>query len=117
MLKIEKFDNVYGIKKLTNPELIKKNTLIYAPNGVMKSSFRDGFIDLKNGLNPKDLFNNLEANISIEYNGEKYDSTSVKKLDVVVFDSELTGNDIFSIPDIAKLVMSSDLRKKIHKGN
>ncbi|BAK31755.1 phage infection protein [Erysipelothrix rhusiopathiae] len=115
MLKIEKFDNVYGIKKLTNPELIKKNTLIYAPNGVMKSSFRDGFIDLKNGLNPKDLFNNLEANISIEYNGEKYDSTSVKKLDVVVFDSELTGNDIFSIPDIAKLVMSSDLRKKYTK--
>lgn len=112
MLKIEKFDNVYGIKKLINPELIEKNTLIYAPNGVMKSSFRDGFIDLKKGVNPKDLFNDLEADVIIEYDGEKYDSTSGKKLNVVVFDSELTSNDIFSIPDIAKLVMSSELRKK-----
>lgn len=112
MLKIEKFDNVYGIKKLINPELIEKNTLIYAPNGVMKSSFRDGFIDLKKGINPKDLFNDLEADVIIEYDGEKYDSTSGKKLNVVVFDSELTSNDIFSVPDIAKLVMSSELRKK-----
>lgn len=112
MLKIEKFDNVYGIKKLINPELIEKNTLIYAPNGVMKSSFRDGFIDLKKGINPKDLFNDLEADVIIEYDGEKYDSTSGKKLNVVVFDSELTSNDIFSVPDLAKLVMSSELRKK-----
>ena len=112
MLKIEKFSNVYGIKKLINPQLIRNNSLIYAPNGVMKSSFRDGFIDLKNGVNSRDMFNSLEADVLIEYDGQRYDSSSTNKLNVVVFDSELSSQNIFTLPDIASLVMSDVLRKK-----
>ena len=41
MIKINKFNNVYGIKELKNTNLIDGNTLIYAPNGVMKTSFSD----------------------------------------------------------------------------
>ena len=49
MIKINKFNNVYGIKELKNTSSIDGNTLIYAPNGVMKTSFSDGVRDIING--------------------------------------------------------------------
>ena len=38
--------------------MIDGNTLIYAPNGVMKISFSDGFRNIINGDMPKDVFTN-----------------------------------------------------------
>ena len=58
MIKIDKFNNVYGIKEQKNTNLIDGNTLIYAPNGVMKTSFSDGFRNIINGDMPKDVFTN-----------------------------------------------------------
>lgn len=39
MIKINKFENVFGIKKLINGNKLGKTNVIYAPNGTAKSSF------------------------------------------------------------------------------
>ena len=59
MIKINKFNNVYGIKELKNTSLIDGNTLIYALNGVMKTSFSDGVRDIINGDMPKMWWPNI----------------------------------------------------------
>ena len=43
---------------MKNTSLIDGNTLIYTPNGVMKTSFSDGVRDIINGDMPKDVFTN-----------------------------------------------------------
>ena len=40
-MEILKVKNAFGIKELRNASYIKGNTLLYAPNGVMKTSFAD----------------------------------------------------------------------------
>ena len=50
-------ENCYGIKKLKcNFDFTEKSTYsIYAPNGIMKTSFANTFMDLSNGVESKDL--------------------------------------------------------------
>ena len=50
-------ENCYGIKKLNfNFDFTEKSTYsIYAPNGIMKTSFANTFMDLSNGVESKDL--------------------------------------------------------------
>lgn len=56
---------------MNNPSLINGNTLIYAPNGVMKTSFSDGIKDIIDGVMPKDMFTipNILAEFEFENNG------------------------------------------------
>ena len=68
MIKLLKFENIYGIKKLNNISLINEDTIIYSPNGVMKSSFADGLETISNNENPKDIFNDIDGVYEIEYN-------------------------------------------------
>ena len=50
-------ENCYGINKLKyNFDFTEKSTYsIYAPNGIMKTSFANSFMDLSNGVESKDL--------------------------------------------------------------
>ena len=52
-----KLENCYGIKKLNGCfDFSEKNTYaIYAPNGMMKSSFEKTFDDLAKGSDTSDL--------------------------------------------------------------
>lgn len=114
MIKIEKFENVYGIKKLINCNLIKNNTIIYAPNSVMKTSFADGIDKIQNGEIPVDLFSDekTKASFTIENNGVKIEENSKKiKLDALIFKQ----SDFMSVldnPNIGSLVMSIKLKKQ-----
>lgn len=115
MIKISKFNNVYGIKKLKNADLINGNTLIYAPNGVMKTSFSDGVKDIINGKMPRDVFTkpNILAEFELENNGIKVSSNDSNfSIDAFVFNSNDYNNDIFSDPRIGSLVMSNSLKVK-----
>lgn len=114
MLKINKLKNVYGIKELKNSTLIDNNTIIYAPNGVMKTSFSDGVKSIVNGKIPQDVFCNppLNACFEIDNNGTIIDeNTQNLTLDAFVFDS----NDYegaFQDENFTSLVMSKDLKVK-----
>lgn len=49
-------ENCYGIRKLNTELLFKhRGVAIYAPNGVMKTSFAKTMLDLSKGKKPKDL--------------------------------------------------------------
>lgn len=75
--------NCYGIKKLEKDFDFSKNdtNAIYAPNGVMKTSFAKTFKDLSLGLKPKDLiFPERETICEIK----KEDGSDVTKEEVFV---------------------------------
>jgi len=113
MIEIHKLENVYGIKKLINSNLINQNTIIYSPNGVMKSSFSDGLFDISIDQNPRDVFNNLPASYTVINNGTSVsEATSPKHLDLVVFKGEDIFDSIFKEKDIAQLVISTSLKKQ-----
>lgn len=115
MIKISKFENVYGIKKLNNCSLIDGNTIIYAPNGVMKTSFADGLLDIQQGKKPYDLFIDppVMSKFEIENNGTIInDQCSDITLDVLVLRTGEELNDVFSNPNIGSLVMSNSLKVK-----
>ena len=114
MLEIKKFKNVYGIKDLKSPELIKDNTIIYAPNAVMKSSFSQGINDIKNGKqNPKDVIFDVDSEFEILVNSNSITNSSQdKKFRAIVFSDNVEERNVFEDPKIATLIMSTELRKK-----
>ncbi len=85
-LKIINIENCYGIGKIqkTSLDFSKSNSyLLYAQNGVFKTSFAKSLTDLINNEMPKDNFYpKRESKIEIEFNGKK-----ISKENVVVFHS------------------------------
>ncbi|MHB8096563.1 MAG: hypothetical protein ACYDEI_02760 [Erysipelotrichaceae bacterium] len=114
MLTIKKFKNVYGIKDLIKPELIKGNTIIYAPNGVMKSSFSHGINTIKNGEQiPRDVVNNIDSEFEIEFDGQTIThNSSNRKFRAVIFSDGINESSIFENPNIASLAISQKLRAR-----
>ena len=97
MIKINKFNNVYGIKEMKNTNLINGNTLIYAPNGVMKTSFSDGIRDIINGDMPKDVFANpkILSEFELENNGVPVSSNDSNfSIDAFVFNDKDSQTDL-----------------------
>lgn len=113
MIEIIKLENVYGIKKMKNCDLINKNTIIYSPNGVMKSSLTDGLFGISIDQSPRDVFNSIPASFSINNNGVSItESTNPKHLDLVVFKGEDIFDTIFKDKEMAKIVVSTALKKQ-----
>ncbi|PUD01120.1 hypothetical protein [Helicobacter pylori] len=85
-LKIINIENCYGIGKIqeTSLDFSKSNSyLLYAQNGVFKTSFAKSLTDLINNEMPKDNFYpNRESEIKIEFNGH-----GISKENVAVFHS------------------------------
>ncbi|PUD18109.1 hypothetical protein [Helicobacter pylori] len=83
-LKIINIENCYGIGKIQKTSLDfsqAKSCLLYAQNGVFKTSFAKSLTDLINNKMPKDNFYpNRRSKIEIEFNGEK-----ILKENVAVF--------------------------------
>lgn len=87
-----KFKNCYGIKEFdmgNGIDFSQSNiALIYAPNGVMKTSFAKVFEDLSKGKASRDcIFSDSMTSYSIHYNNNKYEYTSEKPKDVPTCDS------------------------------
>ena len=77
-----KLKNCYGIHDLTHTFLFKKKSktnIIYAPNGTMKTSFANTFLDISKGLSPKDRrFEDRIPTCQItDENGSKIDPNSI----------------------------------------
>jgi len=113
VIEISKLENVFGIKKLNNCDLINQNTIIYSPNGVMKSSLTDGLFAISLDQNPRDVFNSIPASFSIKNNGVSItEITTPKHLDLVIFKGEDIFETIFKDKEMAKIVVSTALKKQ-----
>ncbi|PUD55999.1 hypothetical protein C2R56_06975 [Helicobacter pylori] len=108
-LKIINIENCYGIGKIqkTSLDFSKSNSyLLYAQNGVFKTSFAKSLTDLINNEMPKDNFYpNRRSKIEIEFNGEK-----ISKENVAVFHSY---DEKFSSENsVTTFMAESDLKQR-----
>ncbi|GAA9519359.1 hypothetical protein HpHA31_04320 [Helicobacter pylori] len=107
-LKIINMENCYGIGKMK--EILNfsqaNSYLLYAQNGVFKTSFAKSLTDLINNEMPKDNFYpNRRSKIEIEFNGEK-----ILKENVAVFHSY---DEEFSSEDsVTTFMAKSDLKQQ-----
>ncbi|GAA9453029.1 hypothetical protein HpHA289_05790 [Helicobacter pylori] len=107
-LKIINMENCYGIGKMK--EILNfsqaNSYLLYAQNGVFKTSFAKSLTDLINSEMPKDNFYpNRRSKIEIEFNGEK-----ILKENVAVFHSY---DEEFSSEDsVTTFMAKSDLKQQ-----
>ena len=103
--------NCYGITKLEKEFDFSSNKTyaIYAPNGVMKTSFAKTFIDFSNNVESKDLiFSDRKTvrEITIENN------TSLSKDSVFVIEPY---NENFNSMKMSTLLVNKDLKEKYDK--
>lgn len=110
------FENCYGIKMFDMKEIKfdKKNAaIIYAPNGVMKTSFTKTFSDIAEGKETKDeLFPNQATTYNVTYYASTYNATVLNKQDNIYvihsFDEKFTSaNESFTT-----LLADADTRNK-----
>ncbi|GAA9070448.1 hypothetical protein BTM315_05680 [Helicobacter pylori] len=107
-LKIINMENCYGIGKMK--EILNfsqaKSCLLYAQNGVFKTSFAKSLTDLINNEMPKDNFYpNRESKIEIEFNGNR-----ISKENVAVFHSY---DEKFSSEDsVTNFMAKSELKQR-----
>ncbi|OPG30886.1 hypothetical protein [Helicobacter pylori] len=102
-------ENCYGIGKIKDISLNfseANSYLLYAQNGVFKTSFAKSLTDLINNEMPKDNFYpNRRSKIEIEFNGEK-----ISKENVAVFHSY---DEEFSSEDsVTTFMAKSDLKQQ-----
>ena len=103
-----KLINCYGIKKLEKDfDFLDNDTYaIYAPNGVMKTSFAKTFKDLSLGLNSKDLiFPERETSREIK----KEDGSDVTREEIFVVEPY---NENFNSEKISTLLVNKELKGK-----
>ncbi len=107
-LKIINIENCYGIGKMK--EILNfsqaNSYLLYAQNGVFKTSFAKSLTDLINSEMPKDNFYpNRESKIEIEFNGNR-----ISKENVAVFHSY---DEKFSSEDsVTNFMAKSELKQR-----
>lgn len=113
MLLIKKMRNVYGIKNLVNPELLNGNTIIYAPNGVMKSSLADGLESISKNQKPNDVYYGQICEFELDLDGTIIsDSSPNTEFPLLVFSEKTNYNDILVDPNIFRIVLDDKLKAK-----
>ena len=113
--------NCYGIKELDNLKIDFSNcnkALIYAPNGVMKSSLAKVFEDISRGLKTTDrIFDNLKTSYFLNFGSKNftYDSqiaTNVPKSPNIYVVNSFTDTFEFTRESVATLLADEKTRKQ-----
>jgi hypothetical protein len=80
-----KFENCYGLKSFELKEIdftTSNKSIIYAPNGVMKTSFSNVFDDISKGNKTTDrIFNGLNSSYIVKYYSSTYTNSQLSKKD------------------------------------
>lgn len=80
-----KFENCYGLKKFELNEIdftTSNKAIIYAPNGVMKTSFSNIFDDISKGNKTTDrIFGNLNSSYNVQYYSSIYTNEQLSPKD------------------------------------
>ena len=108
-----KLANCYGIRGLEDELVFKhKGYAIYAPNGVMKTSFAKTMMDLSKGVEPKDqAFPDRKTICEITWNGEP-----IKEDEIFVVKSY---DEKYPLNGVSTLLANESLKKRyenIHRG-
>ncbi|MFW5890714.1 MAG: hypothetical protein ACOCUI_00680, partial [bacterium] len=119
-LDIRKMNNAFGIESIKSENSqIFKNSLIYASNGVFKTSFAKTFDCISKGdwNNIKDKLSDKMFEFDIKINseplvkGQKYDN-------IIVFSKDIINKlKLSELPNIDYLTVDFDLAKKVSKIN
>lgn len=117
MIKINKFENIYGIKKLIGANNLKKNSVIYAPNGTAKSSIADALEILSDDMRSinevTDVYHNLPApTFEIDVDGNLCTETKRLPFKVIKY-SGVNDFEILKNNNIGNIVMSPNVIKLI----
>jgi len=106
-LKIE-FENCYGIKQLKYDfDFSTKSTYaIYAPNGTMKTSFANTFMDFSNSQPSKDSIFTTRVNKRVIIN-ENGDELSAEEIFVIV-----PYNEAFKSQKLSTLLVNKELKER-----
>lgn len=116
---ITQFENAFGIKKLninnTNNGInnCMMNNVIYAANGVFKSSFANAFECLKNGEPIEERIEKVKFNYQIKIGSSDINSLDLRKK-VLIFSREIMNNCyINSInSQLSKMAMIPEIHRK-----
>lgn len=123
---IKKFEHIFGIRKLTPSDLIDGNTLIYSPNGTMKTSFCQGLDAIIGGEDPSDVEHPGTSNYELQFLTQTITQADKKpsNLPILCISGEegwewshnVTAQGFSLNPEsinaIAKLAISPDLKSK-----
>ena len=103
--------NCYGIKKLEKEfDFSQRNTYaIYAPNGVMKTSFAKTFRDLSNGVDSKDLMFPKRKTVR---EIKKEDNSNIVEKEIFVVERYM---EDFNSEKISTLLVNKKLKNKYDK--
>lgn len=117
-----KFENCYGIKDFDmNPAIDftqSNKALIYAPNGVMKTSFTKVFEDLSKGVASRDrIFTKATTSYLINYQGKDYrfssaNSKCVPSCDAVYVINSFSDNFEFTKETVSTLLADEATRSE-----
>ncbi len=71
MLKIVKFENIYGIKRVIGAENLDKINVIYAPNGTAKTSISDALFNISTSEDISDVYGNgMKPSYTLNIDGD-----------------------------------------------
>jgi len=117
MIKINKFENIYGIKKVTGIENMKRINVIYAPNGTAKSSLADGLQCISQNKpidDYSDVYHNLENPVfEIDVDGNICTETNHIAFDVLKY-SGVNDFDLNHNLQYSNIVISESIRNQIN---
>ena len=117
------FKNCHGIKKLNKDFIFEKDStkntniiLIYARNGIMKTSFAKTLKDCGNNVSPKNIISDEKPiwNIKVTENNKKYELEDSKEIKNRIFVIESI-NDEFSFENTGPLISNKECRKHYEK--
>ena len=109
-------EHCYGIKKLEHELKFKHRVFaVYAPNGVMKTSFAKTMIDLSNGSEPKDIvFPDRNTVCEVTLDGNQIRSEGILVIESYREDYDFEGSStLLASQDLKKDY--DDLHKEINK--
>lgn len=113
MIKIKKFENVFGIKELKGADKLDRLNVIYAPNGTAKSSISDALCELPKNGDITDVYGyNLTPKYQIDVDGTLYDEISTPSYKIIRY-SGLDALDFEDLDSFKPLVISPSLKKAV----
>lgn len=110
------FKNCYGMKEfeLKQIDFTKSNkAILYAPNGVMKTSFSNVFSDISKGLPTTDrIFKNNISSYNVNYYSSTYSNTNLSETDRIYVVKSFDEKFELSKETISTLLADETTRKK-----
>lgn len=110
------FKNCYGMKEfeLKQIDFTQSNkAILYAPNGVMKTSFSNVFLDISKGLPTTDrIFKNNISVYSVNYYSSTYSNTNLSKTDRIYVVKSFDEKFELSKETMSTLLADETTRKK-----